>query len=705
MPSVSSLDEAAATLAAAHAEGRQVRIGDDLTAAGLNRILEHDPGDLTCTVEAGVRLSELRAALAATGQRLSLDPPGDPTIGALLAQNLSGPLRHRFGAPRDLVLGATLVLADGTIANAGGKVVKNVAGYDLARLMCGSEGRFAFIVRASFKLHPLPKATGTLVVDTDEAAAVAAWLLRSQVQPSALDVLHPGRVAVLFEGSERAVAAQLAAAQASVGGEEADAAVWEESRERQAAARGRLRFVPGDLAATLAGAGRSRRQTGVRRRVRSRAHGRRAERVDLTSVRRDPRAARSTGSPRRVIREYTSDCVHCGFCLPTCPTYVLWSEEMDSPRGRIHLMDARLDGTIALNATVAQHFDRCLGCMACLSSCPSGVRYDRLIESTRAAVEEELDRSLSDRFVRGLLFRLLPHPGRMRAALRLAPLGRVAPMPKRFRPLVDIAPRWRGRGHVPALTPASGTPRARVGLLTGCVQSAVFPDVNAATARVLAADGFEVVAPPQGCCGALSVHAGRLDEGKAFARRLLDAFADVDLVVVNTSGCGSHLKELGWLLGDERAEAFASRVRDVGELLGETTPRAARHPLPMKVALQDSCHLRHAQRLPLSSRTSLGRIPGLDVVEPAEQDLCCGSAGIYNVTQPEAARELGERKAAHVLATGAQAYASANPGCLVQISNALARAKAPLPALHPVELVDASIRNVGTGSLLAAARR
>jgi glycolate oxidase iron-sulfur subunit len=406
-----------------------------------------------------------------------------------------------------------------------------------------------------------------------------------------------------------------------------------------------------------------------------------------------------------VIREYTSDCVHCGFCLPTCPTYVLWREEMDSPRGRIHLMDARLDGTIALNATVAQHFDRCLGCMACLSSCPSGVRYDRLIESTRAAVEEEVERSAGDRLVRGVLFRLLPYPGRMRVALRLAPLGRVAPMPRRLRPLVEVAPRWRGRGSVPALLPASGTPRARVGLLTGCVQSAVFPDVNAATARVLAADGFDVVAPPQGCCGALSVHAGRVDEGKRFARRLIDAFADVDLVVVNASGCGSHLKELGWLLGDERAETFASKVRDVGELLGETTPRAARHPLPLKVALQDSCHLRHAQRLPLSSRTSLGRIPGLDVVEPAEQDLCCGSAGIYNVTQPEAARELGERKAGHVLATGAQAYASANPGCLVQVSNALRRAKRPLPALHPVELVDASIRNVGAGALLAATRR
>ena len=406
-----------------------------------------------------------------------------------------------------------------------------------------------------------------------------------------------------------------------------------------------------------------------------------------------------------MIREYTSDCVHCGFCLPTCPTYVLWREEMDSPRGRIHLIDARLDGTIALNATVSQHFDRCLGCMACLSSCPSGVRYDRLIESTRAAVEDELERPLGDRLLRGLLFRLLPHPRRMRAALRLAPLGRHAPLPRRLRPLSEIAPRWRGHGEVPTVTPAEGPRRARVGILTGCVQSAVFPDVNAATVRVLAADGFEVVAPPQGCCGALSVHAGRLEEGKAFARRLIGAFVNVDAVVVNASGCGSHLKELGWLLGDERAAAFSAKVRDVGELLGETQPRASRHPLPMRLALQDSCHLRHAQKLPLSSRTSLGRIPGLDVVEPAEQDLCCGSAGIYNVVQAEAARDLGDRKAAHVLATGAQAYASANPGCLVQISAALLRAKQPLPALHPIEVVDASIRNAGAGRLLRSARR
>jgi glycolate oxidase iron-sulfur subunit len=406
-----------------------------------------------------------------------------------------------------------------------------------------------------------------------------------------------------------------------------------------------------------------------------------------------------------VIRELTSDCVHCGFCLPTCPTYVLWREEMDSPRGRIHLMDARLDGTVTLNATVSTHFDRCLGCMACVSSCPSGVRYDRLIEATRAAVEDELERPLGDRLLRGALFRVLPYPGRMRAALRLAPLGRALPMPRRLRPLVAAAPRWRGRGEVPALTRAAGAPRARVGLVQGCVQRAVFPDVNAATARVLAADGFDVVAPPQGCCGALSVHAGRLEEGRRFARALVDALGDLDLVVVNSSGCGSHLKELGWLLGDGRSAAFAAKVRDVGELLADAAPQAPRHPLPTTVALQDPCHLRHAQALPLAFAPSLARIPGLEVVEPAEQELCCGSAGIYNVVQADAARELGARKAANVLATGAHVYASANPGCLVQVSQALRRTGRPLPALHPIELLDASIRGVPVGRLRATARR
>ena len=397
-----------------------------------------------------------------------------------------------------------------------------------------------------------------------------------------------------------------------------------------------------------------------------------------------------------MIRELADECVHCGFCLPTCPTYVLWNEEMDSPRGRIHLMQARLDGSVELNRTVVEHFDRCLGCMACLSACPSGVQYDRLLETTRATVEREFGRSTAERLQRALLFSVLPYPRRMRVALALAPVGRRLPMPGRLRSMVEIAPRWRSAERVPAVTQASGELRGRVGMLLGCVQQAVFGDVNAATARVLAAEGLEVAAPPQGCCGALSAHAGRVAESRAFTRSLHESLADVQTIAVNASGCGSHLKDAG----DGGPE-----VKDVAELLGSLPPRAQLHPLELTVAYQDSCHLRHAQRLPAAWRPLLERIPGLTVVEPAEQDVCCGSAGTYNVVQPQAARALGDRKAAHVLATGAEAYASANPGCLVQVATALRRARRPLPSLHPVELLDASIRNVGAGQLLSRARR
>jgi len=243
--------EAAALVAEAAASGRRLRIGDDLSTEGLDRVLEHEAGDLTCTVEAGIRLSVLQARLAGAGQRLSLDPPGDPTVGACLASRLSGPLSHRFGTPRDLVLGVTLVLGDGTVASSGGKVVKNVAGYDLGKLVCGSEGRLALIARVSLRLHPLPAAAETLVVETEDPAAVVQALRRSQLQASALDVHHPGRVAVLFEGRDGAVAAQMDAARALVGGTPGAAAVWDDARERQARALGRLAFAPGDLANVL----------------------------------------------------------------------------------------------------------------------------------------------------------------------------------------------------------------------------------------------------------------------------------------------------------------------------------------------------------------------------------------------------------------------------------------------------------------------
>ena len=395
-----------------------------------------------------------------------------------------------------------------------------------------------------------------------------------------------------------------------------------------------------------------------------------------------------------MIEELTRACVHCGFCLPTCPTYVLWNEEMDSPRGRIQLMEKTAQGTLTLSPTVTEHFDRCLGCMACVTSCPSGVRYDLLIEETRATVEDRHERPRTERLQRRLLFATLPYPRRMRWALRLAPLGRRLPTPAWARPMLDLAPRWRSSEQPPPLTPRAESPgaRGRVGLLTGCVQSVVFGEVNAATARTLAAAGHEVVAPPQGCCGALSAHAGRADESARFTDRLRRSFEGLDTIVVNASGCGSHLKEKG-LPALDVTEAL--RDAELPEL----------HPLELTVAYQDSCHLRHAQRLPAAWMPLLERIPGLRVVQPAEQDICCGSAGIYNVTQPDAARDLGDRKAAHVLATAPDAYASANPGCLVQVAQALGRAGRSLPSLHPVELLDASIRGTSAADILANARR
>jgi glycolate oxidase iron-sulfur subunit len=402
----------------------------------------------------------------------------------------------------------------------------------------------------------------------------------------------------------------------------------------------------------------------------------------------------ATDNAQPLIEELTRACVHCGFCLPTCPTYVLWNEEMDSPRGRIQLMEKTAQGTFRLSPTVVEHFDRCLGCMACVSSCPSGVQYNRLIEETRHIVETEHRRPRHERIQRRLLFATLPYPRRMRWALRLATIGRALPAPAWARPMLELAPRWRSREQAPPLTRARGeSPQARrVGLLTGCVQSVVFGEVNAATARVLGAAGYEVAAPRQGCCGALSAHAGRKRESERLLTRLDRSFAEVETIVVNASGCGSHLKDHGVAAVDV-TEVLA--VADLPTL----------HPVELTVAYQDSCHLRHAQRLPAAWRPILERIPGLTVVEPAEQDICCGSAGIYNVVQPEAARELGDRKAGHVRDTHAEVYASANPGCLVQVAQALGRAGAALPALHPIELVDASLRGTTAADLLAQARR
>jgi glycolate oxidase iron-sulfur subunit len=423
-------------------------------------------------------------------------------------------------------------------------------------------------------------------------------------------------------------------------------------------------------------------------------------------------------------REIIEDCVHCGFCLPTCPTWQLWGEEMDSPRGRILLMKLASDGEIALTPQVRGHFDACLGCMACVTACPSGVRYDQLIEATRPQLERNVPRPLGDRLYRALIFALFPHPRRMRLLLPFLWLYQKSGarrlvrshwaqriLPPQLLAMEAVLPpvRLRRRAALSfALTTGADanapgeTPRTRVGVLLGCVQRVFFDEVNAATVRVLAAEGYQVVpVAQQGCCGALSLHAGREAEGLAFARRLIDAFeaARVDAVAVNVAGCGSTLKEYGHLLRDdsayaERAKAFSAKVSDISELLARKPPRAPRHPITARVAYHDACHLRHGQGIARQPRALLRQIPHLEVLEPAEADICCGSAGIYNLVAPEPAAELGQRKAANILATQPDALVAANPGCLLQIASSLAQQGHSLPTYHPIQLLDASIRGV-----------
>jgi glycolate oxidase iron-sulfur subunit len=414
------------------------------------------------------------------------------------------------------------------------------------------------------------------------------------------------------------------------------------------------------------------------------------------------------------------ECVHCGFCLPTCPTYVLFGEEMDSPRGRIYLMNKGLDEE-PMNDEMVRHWDLCLGCMACVTACPSGVQYDKLIESTRQQVERRYERRADDRAFREMIFQFFPYPNRLRAIAapmrlyqrfgigdKLRRAGVMRRIPARMRAMEALLPDLPKEEKIPDLTGPVGERRRRVGVLTGCVQRVFFSPVNAATVRVLAAEGCEVVAPKQGCCGALSTHAGREEESLDFARKTIVTFEDLNLdnVVVNAAGCGSTMKEYGYLLRDdpefaERAKAFSAKVRDVSEFLQELGPVAERNPLPVTAAYHDACHLAHAQGVRKQPRQTLKQIPGIDVKEIREAEICCGSAGIYNMVEPEPAAELGERKANNILKTGAQIIVTSNPGCMLQIQSSLKKmGHGGLPMAHPVEVLDASLRGEPVETLL-----
>jgi glycolate oxidase iron-sulfur subunit len=424
----------------------------------------------------------------------------------------------------------------------------------------------------------------------------------------------------------------------------------------------------------------------------------------------------SAGGGAPLGRSLLDDCVHCGFCLPTCPTWVSWGEEMDSPRGRIDLMRGLAEGKIGWSDTVAAHFDRCLGCMACVTSCPSGVRYDVLIEQTRARLEKENPRGAFDRLHRGMLFALLPYPGRLRALATLLLLysksglqwlvrasGLLKLAPARVRQLDALLPPLRSSelsAELPQRVPAVGPRRARVGLVAGCVQRVFFPGVHRATLSVLAAEGCEVVVPSgQGCCGALSIHAGREAESLDFARNLIASFeaaGELDAILVNAAGCGSNMKDYGRLFAKDpqwaaRASDFRAKVRDVTEFLARLPPVAERHPIAARVAYHDSCHLGHAQGITQQPRELLRGIPGLTLLEVPDGDQCCGSAGIYNLVEPEAADQIGERKVDNILKTKADFLASANPGCTLQIAKFLRERGVKLPSAHPIEILDASI--------------
>jgi glycolate oxidase iron-sulfur subunit len=433
-----------------------------------------------------------------------------------------------------------------------------------------------------------------------------------------------------------------------------------------------------------------------------------------------PPASAAFDSHHPPAQEIIDKCVHCGFCLPVCPTYVLWHEEMDSPRGRIYLVKMARDGAAQIDARWVSHFDSCLGCVACMTACPSGVDYGKLIEATRAQIERNYHRSPVEKLHRRLLFATLTRPHRLnllrwpllayqksgaRSLLRSTGLFKLLPF---FGTADALLPPLAAKENLPETLPARGEKRKRVGLVLGCVQRAFLSHINAATARVLAAEGYEVFAPrEQPCCGALMIHAGEEERALQLARGMIDAFehANVDYVVSNTAGCGSNVKDYGYLLRDdpsyaERAKRFSAKCQDISEVLAEAPPRAERKPIRARAAFHDSCHLQHAQGVRTQPRALLAQIPGLELLEIPESAICCGSAGIYNLVQPEAANALGDRKAALITPLQPSVVVTGNAGCLFQLQASLGRAHHRVPVLHTVQLLDASIRGATLESLL-----
>lgn len=387
------------------------------------------------------------------------------------------------------------------------------------------------------------------------------------------------------------------------------------------------------------------------------------------------------GPHGQTMADAVQACVHCGFCLAACPTYDVLGEEMDSPRGRIYLMKEVLEGN--LPAEEAQpYIDRCLGCVGCVPACPSGVPYGELLMGYRAKTEATRTRPLWDQVSRKLIVETLPHPGRFRTAVRTGHIGRALQkaLPAPFQSMLNFLPDQLPPAETyPAVIPAQGTRRARVALLIGCVQQVLAPQINTATIALLTANGVEVVVPPsQGCCGSILMHIGEEKAAQKLATRNLAAFDpnDVDAIITNAAGCGSGMKEYGLLFEGqaqaEQAQAFAAQVRDITTFLADLGLRPFPADQPARlVAYHDACHLRHAQGVQAAPRQLLQAIPNLTLLELDDEGLCCGSAGTYNLEQPDIAAELGRRKAERIGQTGAEMVVSGNIGCLTQIQRYL----------------------------------
>jgi len=416
----------------------------------------------------------------------------------------------------------------------------------------------------------------------------------------------------------------------------------------------------------------------------------------------------------RPQKKIVDDCVHCGFCLSACPTYIETGNELDSPRGRIYLMGSVLDNKIPLSDSVVEHLDKCLGCLACETACPSGVEYRFLIEASRSQIERNYKRSAGDKLFRGLLFSILPYPKKLgrilpfiylynKSGIRklfnsFGVLKRISSSLNRLEQMIPDVDTMRVKEFPEVITPDKEK-KYRVALLTGCIQNVFFSETNISTINVLKKLGCEIVIPgEQSCCGALSVHTGRLGEGRDFARKIIDIFSslDVDAFIINSAGCGSAVKEYAYLLSEDpnysqKAKRLAEKTKDIMEFIDEIGIDRNLNDLNMKITYQDACHISHGQNIRSAPRNILSKIPGLELIEMKNSDTCCGSAGLYNILQPDLAEDILAKKIESIENTSAECIVAGNPGCLLQIQKGLRERKRNLKIAHPIEILDKSL--------------